>query len=101
MADPSKRPKKKKSPYTADRGIPGAYDGETVTRRALFTGGAIVVANHSNFVLCALTRRWRLLVWLRAGRCATERHRIAMMARISARVKRPTGSIWTTGGLSV
>jgi Rieske Fe-S protein len=41
MADPSKRPKKKKSPYTADRGIPGAYDGETVTRRALFTGGAL------------------------------------------------------------
>src|SRR4051812_13058144 len=41
MADPSKRPKKKKSPYTADRGIPGAYDGETVSRRALFTGGAL------------------------------------------------------------
>src|SRR4051795_11195951 len=41
MADPSKRPKNKKSPYTADRGIPGAYDGETVTRRALFTGGAL------------------------------------------------------------
>src|SRR5215212_1604288 len=41
MADPSKRPKKKKSPYTADRGIVGAYDGETVTRRGLFTGGAL------------------------------------------------------------
>src|SRR3954465_749850 len=41
MADPSQRPKKKKSPYTAERGIPGAYDGETVTRRALFTGGAL------------------------------------------------------------
>jgi menaquinol-cytochrome c reductase iron-sulfur subunit len=41
MADPSKRPKKKKSPYTADRGIVGAYEGETVTRRALFTGGAM------------------------------------------------------------
>ena len=41
MADPSKRPKKKKSPYTADRGMVGAYDGETVTRRGLFTGGAL------------------------------------------------------------
>ena len=41
MADPSKRPKKKKSPYTADRQMPGAYEGETVTRRALFTGGAL------------------------------------------------------------
>src|SRR3954470_15491302 len=41
MADPSQRPKKKKSPYTAERGMPGAYDGETVTRRALFTGGAL------------------------------------------------------------
>jgi Rieske Fe-S protein len=41
MAD-SKRPKKtKKSPYTADRGMVGAYEGETVTRRALFTGGAM------------------------------------------------------------
>ena len=41
MADPSKRPKKKKSPYTVDRGIVGAYEGETVTRRTLFTGGAL------------------------------------------------------------
>jgi len=41
MADPSKRPKKKKSPYTAERGIVGAYEGETVTRRVLFTGGAL------------------------------------------------------------
>jgi menaquinol-cytochrome c reductase iron-sulfur subunit len=41
MADPSKRSKKKKSPYTADRGIVGAYEGETVTRRNLFTGGAL------------------------------------------------------------
>jgi menaquinol-cytochrome c reductase iron-sulfur subunit len=40
VADPSKRPHKRKSPYTADRGIPGAYEGETVTRRALFSGGA-------------------------------------------------------------
>ena len=41
MADPSKRPHKRKSPYTADRGMPGAFEGETVTRRALFTGGAM------------------------------------------------------------
>ncbi len=41
MADPTKRPHKKKSPYTAERGIPGAFDGETVTRRGLMTGGAL------------------------------------------------------------
>jgi menaquinol-cytochrome c reductase iron-sulfur subunit len=40
MATP---PKKRKSPYTADRSIPGAYEGETVTRRALMTGGAMAV----------------------------------------------------------
>jgi menaquinol-cytochrome c reductase iron-sulfur subunit len=28
----------KKSPYTLDRGIPGAFDGETVTRRRLMVG---------------------------------------------------------------
>jgi Rieske Fe-S protein len=32
---------RKRSPYAADRGIPGAYEGETVTRRGLFTGGAM------------------------------------------------------------
>jgi menaquinol-cytochrome c reductase iron-sulfur subunit len=32
---------KRKSPYTMDRGIPGAFEGETVTRRGLFTGGAL------------------------------------------------------------
>jgi Rieske Fe-S protein len=37
---PNDRPQKK-SKYTADRGMPGAYEGETVTRRALFTGGAM------------------------------------------------------------
>ena len=41
MADPTKRPHKKKSPYTADRGMPGAFEGETVTRRGLMTGGAL------------------------------------------------------------
>jgi len=30
----------KKSPYTLDRGIPGAFAGETVTRRRLMTGAA-------------------------------------------------------------
>jgi Rieske Fe-S protein len=39
--DPSQRPHNKKSKYTADRGMPGAYEGETVTRRGLFTGGAM------------------------------------------------------------
>src|SRR3954465_13364837 len=39
--DPSERPHKPKSKYPADRGVPGAYEGETVTRRALFTGGAL------------------------------------------------------------
>jgi menaquinol-cytochrome c reductase iron-sulfur subunit len=41
VADPSKRPHTRKSPYTADRGMPGAYEGETVTRRMLFTGGVL------------------------------------------------------------
>src|SRR5436309_5552097 len=36
-------PKKRKSPYTADRSAPGAYEGETVTRRTLMTGGAMAV----------------------------------------------------------
>jgi menaquinol-cytochrome c reductase iron-sulfur subunit len=35
--------RKKKSPYTADRNIPGAFEGETVTRRGLMTGGALAV----------------------------------------------------------
>src|SRR5687768_17833644 len=30
--------RKTKSPYTADRNIPGAFEGETVTRRRLMTG---------------------------------------------------------------
>jgi menaquinol-cytochrome c reductase iron-sulfur subunit len=41
MADPPKRPNKKKSPYTVDRGTLGAFEGETVTRRRLITGGAL------------------------------------------------------------
>src|SRR3954469_2412965 len=39
--DPSERPHNRKSRYTADRGMPGAYEGETVTRRMLFSGGAL------------------------------------------------------------
>lgn len=35
--------KEKRSPYTVDRGIPGAFEGETVTRRRLFEGGALAV----------------------------------------------------------
>jgi quinol---cytochrome c reductase iron-sulfur subunit, bacillus type len=35
---PTRRPSKSK--YTADRGIPGAFEGETVTRRRFMTGTA-------------------------------------------------------------
>lgn len=44
MADspPTKTPeRKKKSRYTEGRGIAGAFEGETVTRRGLMTGGAL------------------------------------------------------------
>ena len=34
------RRKPKKSKYTSDRGIPGAFDGETVTRRRFMVGAA-------------------------------------------------------------
>jgi quinol---cytochrome c reductase iron-sulfur subunit, bacillus type len=40
VADPSK---KKQSPYTKDRGVLGAFEGETITRRRLVTGGALAV----------------------------------------------------------
>jgi Rieske Fe-S protein len=36
-----RRPKRKPSRYTADLGRPGAFEGETVTRRRLFSGGAL------------------------------------------------------------
>ena len=36
-----KRNRQRKSPYLTDRNVPAAYEGETVTRRALFTGGAM------------------------------------------------------------
>jgi Rieske Fe-S protein len=41
VARQGKSTRSKRSPYTVDRGLPGAYEGETVTRRALFTGGAL------------------------------------------------------------
>ena len=49
-------PKKRKSPYTADRNIPGAFEGETVTRRGLMTGGALAVGGIASaaFLLPAL-----------------------------------------------
>ena len=43
MAEPRKNPRQRKPRYTADRGIAGAYEGETVTRRRLFEGGAQAV----------------------------------------------------------
>jgi len=45
-----------KSKYTVDRQIPGAFEGETVTRRRLMTGTAhgVGVIAASAFVLPAL-----------------------------------------------
>src|SRR5277367_2988657 len=37
---PSPRRRRDRSPYTADRGIPGAFEGETVSRRRFMTGTA-------------------------------------------------------------
>ena len=55
MADPTKG-HDKKSPYTADRGMPGAFEGETVTRRGLMTGGALAAGGIASaaFALPAL-----------------------------------------------
>ena len=41
MADLPDKPTSASRRYTADRGIPGAFEGETVTRRRLMTGGAL------------------------------------------------------------
>jgi quinol---cytochrome c reductase iron-sulfur subunit, bacillus type len=41
MPDTSRKKPQRKSPYTADRGIAGAFEGETVTRRNFITGGAL------------------------------------------------------------
>ena len=42
MADSPKNPKHK-SRYTVDRGMPGAFEGETVTRRGFMTANAMAV----------------------------------------------------------
>ncbi len=42
MPDRPPEDNKKESPYTIDRGLAGAFEGETVTRRGLMTGGALV-----------------------------------------------------------
>ena len=42
MPEPRKNRRQTKPRYTAQRGIAGAYEGETVTRRRLFEGGAQV-----------------------------------------------------------
>jgi menaquinol-cytochrome c reductase iron-sulfur subunit len=34
-------PNRRKSRYTSERNVPGAFEGETVTRRAFMTGGAM------------------------------------------------------------
>ena len=41
MADSPSDSPQRKSKYTAGRGTPGAFEGETVTRRAFMTGGAL------------------------------------------------------------
>jgi Rieske Fe-S protein len=52
----AKKPPERKSPYTADRQIPGAFDGETVTRRRFMVGSthAMGAAAVSAFALPAL-----------------------------------------------
>jgi len=42
VANPPKN-KPRKSRYTKERGTPGAFEGETVTRRRFMTGGALAV----------------------------------------------------------
>jgi menaquinol-cytochrome c reductase iron-sulfur subunit len=41
MPDRPRNKPARKSPYTADRGTAGAFEGETVTRRGFMTGGAL------------------------------------------------------------
>jgi menaquinol-cytochrome c reductase iron-sulfur subunit len=43
VADPPGKSDKRKSRYTADRGISGAFEGETVTRRRFMEGSALAV----------------------------------------------------------
>jgi Rieske Fe-S protein len=40
MPDSRSQKPARKSPYTADRGVAGAFEGETLTRRGFMTGGA-------------------------------------------------------------
>ena len=42
MATERKSPRRRKPPLAAERGLPGAFEGETVTRRRLFEGGALL-----------------------------------------------------------
>ncbi len=48
--------KNRKPRYTADRGMPGAFEGETVTRRGFMTGGALAAGGIASaaFALPAL-----------------------------------------------
>jgi Rieske Fe-S protein len=48
--------RKQSSPYTSDRGIPGAFEGETVTRRRFMTGSvhALGITATAAFALPAL-----------------------------------------------
>ena len=43
MADRRGQKNRRKSRYTADRDVAGAFEGETMTRRGLMTGGALAV----------------------------------------------------------
>ena len=43
MADPTPKNSQRKSRYTEGRGVAGAFEGETVTRRRLMEGGAMAV----------------------------------------------------------
>jgi len=53
---PPKQKPARKSRYTADRGMAGAYEGETVTRRRFMTGGALAAGGIASaaFALPAL-----------------------------------------------
>ena len=42
MARPPSKSSRRKSRYTADRGVAGAFEGETMTRRGVMTGGAML-----------------------------------------------------------
>ena len=37
---PPQQPRRRRSKYTTDRQVPGAFDGETITRRRFMTGTA-------------------------------------------------------------